>query len=150
MVSRPDTKKARAKRHKRVRSKISGTASCPRLCVFRSTSNIYAQIIDDVAGVTLAQASSLDKEITGNGGNKEAAKAVGKLVAERAKEKNIVDVVFDRGGNIYHGRVKELAEQLVSVSVKQAKYPTLSARVLRMLRRTSSRFHSEVQQSLTK
>lgn len=97
MVSRPDTKKARAKRHKRVRSKISGTASCPRLCVFRSTSNIYAQIIDDVAGVTLAQASSLDKEITGNGGNKEAAKAVGKLVAERAKEKNIVDVVFDRG-----------------------------------------------------
>ena len=107
MVSRPDTKKARAKRHKRVRSKISGTASCPRLC---STSNIYAQIIDDVAGVTLAQASSLDKEITGNGGNKEAAKAVGKLVAERAKEKNIVDVVFDRGGNIYHGRVKELAE----------------------------------------
>ena len=106
MVSRPDTKKARAKRHKRVRSKISGTASCPRLCVFRSTSNIYAH----VAGVTLAQASSLDKEITGNGGNKEAAKAVGKLVAERAKEKNIVDVVFDRGGNIYHGRVKELAE----------------------------------------
>lgn len=87
MVSRPDTKKARAKRHKRVRSKISGTASCPRLCVFRSTSNIYAQIIDDVAGVTLAQASSLDKEITGNGGNKEAAKAVGKLVAERAKER---------------------------------------------------------------
>lgn len=110
MVSRPDTKKARAKRHKRVRSKISGTAECPRLCVFRSTNNIYAQIIDDVAGVTLAQASSLDKSITGNGGNKEAARAVGKLIAERAKEKNIVDVVFDRGGNIYHGRVKELAE----------------------------------------
>ena len=86
MVSRPDTKKARAKRHKRVRSKISGTASCPRLCVFRSTSNIYAQIIDDVAGVTLAQASSLDKEITGNGGNKEAAKAVGKLVAVLARD----------------------------------------------------------------
>ncbi len=110
MVSRPDTKKARAKRHKRVRSKVSGTAQCPRLCVFRSTNNIYAQIIDDVAGVTLAQASSLDKTITGNGGNKEAARAVGKLVAERAKEKNITDVVFDRGGNIYHGRVKELAE----------------------------------------
>ncbi len=91
MVSRPDTKKARAKRHKRVRSKVSGTAQCPRLCVFRSTNNIYAQIIDDVAGVTLAQASSLDK-------------------TERAKEKNITDVVFDRGGNIYHGRVKELAE----------------------------------------
>ena len=69
MVSRPDTKKARAKRHKRVRGKISGTAQCPRLCVFRSTNNIYAQIIDDVAGVTLAQASSLDKTITGNGGN---------------------------------------------------------------------------------
>ena len=111
MVSRPDTKKARAKRHKRVRSKISGTASCPRLCVFRSTSNIYAQIIDDVAGVTLAAGFKLlIRNITGNGGNKEAAKAVGKLVAERAKEKNIVDVVFDRGGNIYHGRVKELAE----------------------------------------
>ena len=107
MVSRPDTKKARAKRHKRVRGKISGTAQCPRLCVFRSTNNIYAQLIADVAGVTLAQANSLKME---NGGNKEAAKAVGKLIAERAKEKNIVDVVFDRGGNIYHGRVKELAE----------------------------------------
>ena len=107
MVSRPDTKKARAKRHKRVRSKVSGTAQCPRLCVFRSTNNIYAQLIDDVAGVTLAEANSLKME---NGGNKEAAKAVGKLIAERAKEKDIVDVVFDRGGNIYHGRVKELAE----------------------------------------
>ena len=101
MVSGPDTKKARAKRHKRVRGKVSGTAQCPRLCVFRSTNNIYAQLIDDVAGVTLAEANSLKME---NGGNKEAAKAVGKLIAERAKEK------FDRGGNIYHGRVKELAE----------------------------------------
>ena len=110
MVSRPDTKKARDRRHKRIRSKVSGTASCPRLCVFRSRNNIYAQIIDDVAGVTLAQASSLDKSIEGNGGNKEAAKAVGVLVAERAKAKNIVDVGFDRGGNSYHGRVKELAE----------------------------------------
>ena len=107
MVSRPDTKKARARRHKRVRDKVSGTASCPRLCVFRSTNNIYAQIIDDVAGVTLVQANSLKMS---NGGNKEAARAVGKLVAERAKEKNIATVVFDRGGNIYHGRVKELAE----------------------------------------
>ena len=107
MVNRPDTKKARAKRHKRVRGKISGTAQCPRLCVFRSTNNIYAQIIDDVAGVTLGQANSLKMS---NGGNKEAARAVGKLVAERAKEKNIATVVFDRGGNIYHGRVKELAE----------------------------------------
>ena len=110
MVKRPDTKKARIQRHKRVRGKVSGTADCPRLCVYRSTNNIYAQLIDDVNGVTLASASSLDKSIEGNGGNKEAAKAVGKLVAERAKEKNITDVVFDRGGNIYHGRVKELAE----------------------------------------
>lgn len=110
MVNRPDTKKARLHRHKRIRGKISGTAERPRLCVFRSTNNIYAQIIDDVKGVTLVQASSLDKTITGKGGNKEAARAVGKLVAERAVEKKIVDVVFDRGGNIYHGRVKELAE----------------------------------------
>ncbi|MBQ5347601.1 MAG: 50S ribosomal protein L18 [Ruminococcus sp.] len=110
MINRPDTKKARLRRHKRIRGKISGTAERPRLCVFRSQKNIYAQIIDDVKGVTLVQASSLDKTITGNGGNKEAAKAVGKLVAERAAEKKITDVVFDRGGNIYHGRVKELAE----------------------------------------
>ena len=110
MINRPDTKKARMTRHKRIRGKISGTAERPRLCVFRSQKNIYAQIIDDVKGVTLVQASSLDKTITGNGGNKEAAKAVGKLVAERAAEKKITDVVFDRGGNIYHGRVKELAE----------------------------------------
>lgn len=110
MVKRPDTKKARLRRHKRVRGKISGTATCPRLCVFRSTNNIYAQIIDDVNGVTLVSASSLDKSIDGNGGNKEAAKAVGKLIAERAAEKKITDVIFDRGGNIYHGRVKELAE----------------------------------------
>ena len=107
MVSRPDTKKARAKRHKRVRSKVSGTAQCPRLCVFRSTNNIYAQIIDDVAGVTLVQANSLKMS---NGGNKEAAKEVGKLVAQRAADKGITDVVFDRGGYVYHGRVKELAE----------------------------------------
>ncbi len=110
MVKRPDTKKARIQRHKRVRGKVSGTADCPRLCVYRSTNNIYAQIIDDVKGVTLVSASSLDKSIEGNGGNKEAAKAVGMLVAERAKEAGITDVVFDRGGNIYHGRVKELAE----------------------------------------
>ena len=110
MVKRPDTKKARLMRHKRVRGKVSGTAACPRLCVFRSTNNIYSQIIDDVKGVTLVSASSLDKSIDGNGGNKEAAKAVGKLIAQRAAEKNITDVVFDRGGNIYHGRVKELAE----------------------------------------
>ena len=110
MVSKQSRSEVRVKKHARLRNRYSGTAQRPRLAVFRSNNHMYAQIIDDVAGVTLAQASSLDKEITGNGGNKEAAKAVGKLVAERAKEKNIVDVVFDRGGNIYHGRVKELAE----------------------------------------
>lgn len=110
MVNKADTNKARLKRHKRVRGKISGTAQCPRLNVFRSTNNIYAQIIDDVKGVTLAAASTLDKEIAGNGGNKEAAQKVGKLIAQRAADKGITQVVFDRGGYIYHGRVKELAE----------------------------------------
>ena len=108
MVSKADKNKARLKRHTRVRSKISGTAECPRLNVFRSSKNIYVQIIDDINGVTLVAASTL--ELEGNGGNKEAAKAVGKLVAERAKEKNIVDVVFDRGGFLYHGRVAALAD----------------------------------------
>ncbi len=110
MIKRPDTKAQRLKRHKRVRSKVSGTPERPRLNVFRSENNIYAQIIDDVAGNTLVAASSLDKEITGNGGNKEAARAVGKLIAERAKAKGIGTVVFDRGGYLYHGRVAELAE----------------------------------------
>ena len=110
MVSKADKNAARVKRHFRVRNKISGTPERPRLNVFRSAKHIYAQIIDDVAGVTLAAASSLDKSISGNGGNKEAAKAVGKLIAAKAAEKNIAKVVFDRGGNIYHGRVKELAE----------------------------------------
>ena len=110
MVSRPDSKAARVLRHKRVRGKVSGTAECPRLCVFRSNANIYAQIIDDVAGVTLVSASTMDKDFTGNGGNIEAAKAVGNTVAKRAIEKGITEVVFDRGGYIYHGRVKALAE----------------------------------------
>ena len=110
MVNKPDTKKARLKRHKRVRSKISGTAECPRLNVFRSTNNIYAQLIDDVKGVTLCSASSLDKEIDVYGGNKDAARKVGQLIAKRAADKGITDVVFDRGGYIFHGRVKELAE----------------------------------------
>ena len=110
MIKRPDTKAQRLKRHKRVRSKVSGTPERPRLNVFRSENNIYAQIIDDVAGNTLVAASSLDKEIEGNGGNKEAARAVGKLIAERAKAKGIGTVVFDRGGYLYHGRVAELAE----------------------------------------
>ena len=110
MVKKPDTNKARIKRHKRVRSKISGTAECPRLNVFRSTNNIYAQLIDDVKGVTLASASSLDKEIDVYGGNKDAARKVGQLIATKAADKGITEVVFDRGGYIFHGRVKELAE----------------------------------------
>ncbi|MCI1964979.1 MAG: 50S ribosomal protein L18 [Oscillospiraceae bacterium] len=110
MVNKADTNKARLNRHRRVRGKISGTAECPRLNVFRSTNNIYAQVIDDVKGATLAAASSLDKEFTGNGGNKEAARKVGELIAKRAAEKGIEQVVFDRGGYVYHGRVKELAE----------------------------------------
>ena len=110
MVSKKDSNKQRLKRHARVRAKISGTPECPRLNVFRSEKNIYAQVIDDVNGVTLCSASSLDKAIEGNGGNKTAARAVGKLVAERAKAKGIETVVFDRGGYLYHGRVQALAE----------------------------------------
>lgn len=110
MVKKPDSKAARLKRHKRVRSKISGTPECPRLCVFRSAKHIYAQVIDDVNGVTLASASSVEKDFGVYGGNKEAARKVGALVAQRALEKKIEDVVFDRGGYIYHGRVQELAE----------------------------------------
>ena len=110
MINRPDTNAQRLKRHKRVRGKISGTPERPRLNVFRSNTNIYAQVIDDVNGVTLASASSLDKAIEGYGGNVAAATAVGKLVAERAKAKGIETVVFDRGGYLYHGRVKALAD----------------------------------------
>ena len=110
MVNRPNTAAQRVKRHARVRGKISGTPERPRLCVFRSESNIYAQVIDDVAGHTLVSASSLDKSIEGNGGNKTAARAVGKLVAEKCKAAGIDKVVFDRGGYVYHGRVAELAE----------------------------------------
>ena len=110
MIKRADSNKARAKRHARVRAKISGTPECPRLNVFRSAKHIYAQIIDDVNGVTLAAASTMDKEFEGAGGNAEAARKVGQMIAKRAIDKNIKDVVFDRGGYIYHGRVKELAE----------------------------------------
>jgi len=110
MVNRPDTRAARLKRHKRVRAKISGTPETPRLDVFRSNSNIYAQIIDDVAGVTLAAASSVEKDFEGLGNNCEAAEKVGKLLAERAKAKGIENVCFDRGGYLYHGRVKALAD----------------------------------------
>ena len=109
MINRPDTRGPRIKRHARVRGKISGTAERPRLSVFRSEKNIYAQIIDDVAGNTLVAASSVEKDF-GPGSNKEAARKVGKLIAERALAKGIEEVVFDRGGYIYHGRVMELAE----------------------------------------
>lgn len=110
MVSRQDSNKARQKRHIRVRGKISGTAECPRLNVYRSLSNIYAQLIDDVKGVTLAQASTVEKDFTEYGGNIEAAKAVGKKLAERAADKGIKECVFDRGGYVYTGRVAALAE----------------------------------------
>ena len=108
MINKQSSNVARLRRHQRVRKAISGTPACPRLCVFRSLKNIYAQIIDDVAGATLVSASSL--ELEGNGGNKEAAKAVGELIAKKALEKGIENVVFDRGGYIYHGRVQELAD----------------------------------------
>lgn len=110
MVKKPNSNEARLKRHARVRNKISGTAERPRLNVFRSAKHIYAQLIDDVAGVTLAAASSMDKGFEGSGGNKEAAKKVGAELAKRAAEKGISEVVFDRSGYVYHGRVKELAE----------------------------------------
>ena len=110
MIKRPDTRGQRIKRHQRVRGKISGTAERPRLSVFRSEKNIYAQIIDDAAGCTLVSASSVEKGFEGNGGKVEAAKKVGAKVAERALQKGIEEVVFDRGGYIYHGRVQALAE----------------------------------------
>lgn len=110
MVIKPDRNKARKKRHRRIRNKISGTAQCPRLNVFRSLKNIYAQLIDDENGVTLVSASSVEKDFGPTKGNKEEARRVGQLIAKRAAEKGITEVVFDRGGYIYHGRVKELAE----------------------------------------
>lgn len=110
MVSKTNRKLERERRHLRVRTKISGTAERPRLCMYRSNTGIYAQVIDDVAGKTLASASTLDKEVKTKHSNKEAAKEVGALVAKRAKEKKIETVVFDRSGYIYHGVVKELAE----------------------------------------
>lgn len=110
MVSKPDGNKARLKRHARVRSKITGTSELPRLNVFRSLNHIYAQIIDDEKGITLAAASTAEKSFEGYGGNMEAAKKVGESIAKKAAEKGITEVVFDRGGYIYHGRVKELAE----------------------------------------
>ena len=110
MINRPDTRAQRLKRHKRVRAKISGTPERPRLNVFRSETNIYAQVIDDVNGVTLVSASSLEKGFVREGSKSDVAKQVGINVAQKAKAKGIETVVFDRGGYIYHGRVKALAE----------------------------------------
>ena len=110
MITKTDRKAERIRRHVRVRRKISGTAERPRLCVYRSNKNLFVQVIDDVNGVTLVQASTLDKEVKTKHANKEAAKEVGALVAKRAIEKNITTVVYDRGGYVYHGVVKELAE----------------------------------------
>ncbi|WP_424769166.1 50S ribosomal protein L18 [Paenibacillus sp. sgz302251] len=112
MITKGDKNKARLKRHLRVRKKINGTAARPRLSVFRSSKHMYAQLIDDVAGVTLASASTQDKELTGeigNGGNIEAAAKVGELIAKRAQAKGVTQVVFDRGGYLYHGRIQALA-----------------------------------------
>ena len=110
MVSKTDRKLERTRRHARVRTKVSGTAERPRLCVFRSNSHLYAQIIDDVAGITLVAASTLDKEVKTKKSNIEAAKEVGALIAKKAAAKNIKTVVYDRGGYIFHGVVKALAE----------------------------------------
>lgn len=110
MVSKTDRKMERERRHKRVRTKINGTTECPRLCIYRSNANIYAQIIDDTKRTTLVSASTLDKEVKEKHSNVESAKEVGTLIAKRALEKNIKTVVYDRGGYIYHGVVKALAE----------------------------------------
>ena len=110
MINRPNTKAQRLHRHKRVRGKVSGTPERPRLNVFRSETNIYAQIIDDTKGITLVAASSLEKDFECDGTKTDAAREVGRVVAERARAKGIDVVVFDRGGYLYHGRVKALAE----------------------------------------
>ena len=118
MVTKTDRKMERARRHLRVRTKISGTASRPRLCVYRSNNNLFVQVIDDVAGNTLASASTLDKEVKVKHSNKEAAKEVGTLIAKRAIEKNIDTVVFDRSGYLYHGVIKSLAEAAREAGLK--------------------------------
>lgn len=110
MVKKLNRAEAREKRRRRVRSKISGTPECPRLNVFRSARHIYAQIIDDVNGVTLAAASTLDKDFEGSGANKEAARKVGQKIAQNAADKGITKVIFDRAGYLYHGRIQELAD----------------------------------------
>ena len=119
MFNKVDRKASRVKRHLRVRKKISGTPERPRLSVYRSEKNIYAQIIDDVNGTTLVAASSLEKDLAlKSGGNKEASKVVGELIAKKALDKGITEVVFDRGGYVYHGRVQALAEAAREAGLK--------------------------------
>ena len=118
MLLKADKNKARQKRHLRVRNHIAGTAERPRLNVYRSLANIYAQVIDDEKGVTLVSASSQDKGFENYGGNVEAAKAIGTEIAKRALEKGINEVVFDRGGYVYHGRVAALAEAAREAGLK--------------------------------
>ena len=121
MIKKADKNANRLQRHKRVRRKITGTTQRPRLCVFRSANNIYAQIIDDTNRVTVVSASSLDAEVKGavnHTGNKEAARKVGEMIAKKAVEKGITEVVFDRGGYLYHGRVQELAEAAREAGLK--------------------------------
>ena len=118
MVTKTDRKMERARRHLRVRTKISGTASRPRLCVYRSNNNLFVQVIDDTCGNTIVSASTLDKEVKIKHSNKEAAKEVGNLIAKRAIEKNIDTVVFDRSGYIYHGVIKTLAEAAREAGLK--------------------------------
>lgn len=113
MIIKPDRKKVRQKKHRRLRQNIQGTAECPRLAVYRSLKHMYAQLIDDIQGVTLVAASTLEEPLQADlaeGGNVEAAYKVGQLLAQKALQKGIKKVVFDRGGNLYHGRVKAVAE----------------------------------------
>jgi len=121
MIKKSDKNALRKKKHMRIRNKISGTPERPRLNVYKSSKNIYAQIIDDSNGLTLVSASTVEAALKGNvknGGNKEAAKEVGKLIAQRAVEKGITTIVFDRGGYVYHGRVKELADAARAVGLE--------------------------------
>jgi len=121
MIAKPDKNKIRKKRHYRVRNKLQGTAVRPRLNVFRSAKHIYAQVIDDASGATLAAASTMDPELkdaVNHGGNVDAAQKVGELVAKRAADKGVTEVVFDRGGYLYHGRVKALAEAAREAGLK--------------------------------
>ena len=118
MILKPDKNKLRQKRHQRIRQHLAGTATRPRLNVFRSLAHIYAQIIDDDKGVTLTAASSVEKTFDGKGGNIEGAKKVGAAIAKKALDKGITEVVFDRGGYIYHGRIKALAEAAREAGLK--------------------------------